>query len=96
MPSPNDPTDYLTLADVLAMHAELVRRYGGAAGVRDLGALDAALHRPQTSYYPDLVAEAAALMESLAVNHPFVDGNKRVVFAATRLWPGSYAARPST
>ena len=74
--------DYLTVADVLAMHAALMKRYGGAAGVRDPGALEAALFRPQTGYYDDILAEAAALMESLAINHPFVDGNKRVAFAA--------------
>src|SRR5690606_18221318 len=64
------------------MHRVLIQRYGGAPGVRDPGALEAALFRPQTGYYEDIVAEAAALMESLAVNHPFVDGNKRVAFAA--------------
>ncbi len=51
-------------------------------GVRDPGALESALFRPQTGYYEDIVAEAAALMESLAVNHPFLDGNKRIAFAA--------------
>ena len=50
--------------------------------MRDLGALEAALFRPQTGYYDDIVAEAAALMESLAINHPFIDGNKRIAFAA--------------
>ena len=50
--------------------------------MRDPGALEAALLRPQTGYYEDVVAEAAALMESLAINHPFVDGNKRIAFAA--------------
>ena len=55
---------------------------GGAPGVRDPGALEAALFRPQTGYYDDIVAEAAALLESLAINHPFVDGNKRIAFAA--------------
>jgi death-on-curing protein len=77
------PRDYLTVADVLGMHAALMLHYGGAPGVRDPGALEAALFRPQTGYYRDIVAEAAALMESLAINHPFVDGNKRVAFAAT-------------
>jgi death-on-curing protein len=75
--------DYLTVADVLGMHTILMQRYGGASGVRDPGALEAALFRPQTGYYPDIIAEAAALLESLAINHPFVDGNKRIAFAAT-------------
>jgi death-on-curing protein len=64
------------------MHTVLIRRYGGALGERDPGALESALFRPQTGYYDDILAEAAALFESLAINHPFVDGNKRVAFAA--------------
>ena len=74
--------DYLTVADVLGLHAVLLQRYSGALGVRDPGALEAALFRPQTGYYEDIVMEAAALLESLAINHPFVDGNKRIAFAA--------------
>lgn len=74
--------DYLTVADVLGLHAVLLQRYGGAPVVRDPGALEAALFRPQTGYYEDIVMEAAALLESLAINHPFVDGNKRTAFAA--------------
>ncbi len=74
--------DYLTVADVLGLHAILLQRYGGAPGVRDPGALEAALFRPQTGYYDDIVMEASALLESLVINHPFVDGNKRVAFAA--------------
>lgn len=74
--------DDLTVADVLGMHTVLLQRYGGTPGVRDPGAIESALFRPQTGYYKDIVAEAAALMESLAINHPFVDGNKRIAFAA--------------
>ena len=75
--------DYLTLADVLAIHADQIAAYGGAEGVRDPGQLEAALFRPQSGYYADAIAEAAALWESLSQNHPFVDGNKRTAFAAT-------------
>ena len=75
--------DYLTVADMLGMHTILMQKYGGAGGVRDPGALEAALFRPQTGYYSDIIAEAAALLESLAINYPFVDGNKRIAFAAT-------------
>jgi death-on-curing protein len=75
-------TDYLTMAEVLAMHADQIERYGGSQGVRDHGLLEAALYRPQTGYYADLIEEAAALWESLAQNHPFIDGNKRTAFAA--------------
>ena len=74
--------DYLTVADVLGMHTVLMQRHGGVLGLRDPGALEAALFRPQTGYYEDIVAQAAALLESLAINHPFLDGNKRVAFAA--------------
>jgi death-on-curing protein len=74
--------DYLTVVDVLGMHTILMQRYGGAGGVRDPGAFEAALFRAQTGYYDDIIAEAAALLESLAINHPFVDGNKRIAFAA--------------
>lgn len=74
--------DYLTLADVLAIHEDQVAVYGGAIGVRDPGQLEAALFRPQSGYYEDLIAEAAALWESLSQNHPFVDGNKRTAFAS--------------
>ncbi|MDX1556387.1 MAG: type II toxin-antitoxin system death-on-curing family toxin [Xanthomonadales bacterium] len=73
---------YLAVGEVLAMHAQLLARYGGSEGVRDAGALESALYRPQTGYYRDIIEEAAALWESLAGNHPFVDGNKRVAFAA--------------
>jgi len=76
-------TDYLTVAEVLAMHADQIDRYGGSHGVRDHGLLEAALYRPQTGYYADLIEQAAALWESLAQNHPFIDGNKRAAFAAT-------------
>ena len=75
-------TDYLTVAEVLAIHADQTERYGGGQGVRDHGLLEAALYRPQTGYYADLIEEAAALWESLSQNHPFVDGNKRTAFAS--------------
>ena len=74
-------TDYLTVVELLAIHADQIERYGGSHGVRDLGLLEAALYRPQTGYYVDLIEEAAALWESLAQNHAFIDGNKRVAFA---------------
>ncbi len=74
--------DYLHMADVLAIHADLIDVYGGAQGLRDAGQLEAALFRPQSGYYEDIIAEATALWESLSQNHPFVDGNKRTAFAA--------------
>jgi len=75
--------DYITTTDALAIHQILIRKYGGTDGIRDMGALESALHRPQTGYYKDIVGEAATLLESLAINHPFLDGNKRVAFAVT-------------
>jgi death-on-curing protein len=75
-------TDYLTVAEVLAIHEDLIRTFGGGDGVRDAGLLEAALFRPQSGYYADRIAEAAALWESLSQNHAFIDGNKRVAFAA--------------
>lgn len=80
---PSDEVRFLSLDEALAIHGLLVTRFGGAGGVRDLGLLDSALHRPRTGYYDDLPAMAAALMESLLINHPFVDGNKRVAFFAS-------------
>ena len=74
-------TEYLTTADALFFNKLLIERYGGAPGIRDVGALESALHRPQTGYYETLIHESAALCESLVQNHPFVDGNKRVAFA---------------
>jgi death-on-curing protein len=75
-------TDYLTLAEIETIHADQIERYGGSPGLRDPGQLEAALYRPQTGHYADLIAEAAALWESLSQNHPFVDGNKRTALAA--------------
>lgn len=63
------------------MHADQIERYGGSHGVRDPGLLEAAVFRPQTGYYADLIDEAAALWESISQNHPFIDGNKRTAFA---------------
>lgn len=79
-------TLYLTLDEVLRIHEVLIRVFGGASGVRDLGMIESALLRPQTGYYADLIEEAAALWESLAMNHGFVDGNRRVAYACLELF----------
>jgi death-on-curing protein len=91
-------TDYLTIIEVLAIHHDQIKRYDCADGVRDFGLLEAALYRPQTGYYEDSIEEAAALWESLAMNHPFVDGNKRVAVAAmiTFLAINGYAIKPDS
>lgn len=78
--------NYLSLEDALYIHGEQIRLFGGSAGVRDLGLIEAALLRPQTGYYDGLIDEAAALWESLAMNHGFIDGNKRVAFACVDIF----------
>ena len=83
--------EYLTLNEVLLLHARLIQRTGGRRGVRDMGMLDSALSRPQATFdgvdlYPDLWSKAAALVHSLLRNHPFVDGNKRTALVAVGLF----------
>jgi death on curing protein len=73
---------YLTVGEVLQIHHQLINNYGGTHGVRDKGLLESAVFRLQIGYYSNIAEEGAALMESLANNHPFLDGNKRVAFAA--------------
>jgi death-on-curing protein len=74
---------YLTVAEVIEMHRQLIDEFGGIHGIRDRGLLEAAIFRSQNGYHDDLTHEAAALMESLASNHAFLDGNKRISLAAT-------------
>lgn len=74
---------YLTTEDVEKMHRVLIEKYGGILGIRDPGLLESAIFRPQSGYYDGVVLQAAALFESLLLNHPFIDGNKRIAFAAT-------------
>jgi death on curing protein len=76
-------SDYLTVAEVYQMQHRLIDLFGGLHGVRDKGAVEAAVFRPQTGYYNSLEEEAAAIMESLGNNHGFLDGNKRIAFTAT-------------
>lgn len=85
------PIFYLTPAAVLFIHEQIVRTFGGAQGLRDPAALASAVARPRATFnrrplYPSLFEKAAALLESLCQNHPFVDGNKRVAFAAAGLF----------
>jgi len=80
---PADSVQFLAHDELLEIHARLIERFGGESGIRDPGLLDSALFRPQTGYYRDLAEMGAALFESLIMNHPFVDGNKRVAFFAT-------------
>ncbi|HJT20867.1 MAG TPA: type II toxin-antitoxin system death-on-curing family toxin [Nitrospira sp.] len=80
-------TRHLSFAEVLELHRSVIERWGGASGIRDLGALESALAQPRQSFggedlYPDITSKAAALCFSLVLNHPFVDGNKRIGHAA--------------
>lgn len=75
-------TSFLSLEEVLYLHRRLLERFGGRQGVRDLGLLDSALARPRSGYYESLSEQAAALLQSLARNHVFTDGNKRIAFAS--------------
>jgi death on curing protein len=77
-------------AQVEALHSELMKVFGGRRGLRDRASPESAVARPGMTFagedlYPDLAAKAAALMHSLVVNHPFVDGNKRTGAAAAEL-----------
>ena len=71
---------YPTVAETIATHRMLIEEFGGRHGIRDKGLLESAVFRPQNGYYGGIIEEAAALMESLANNHAFIDGNKRVSF----------------
>lgn len=71
-------TRYLNKEPIIAIHEELIDRFGGLQGLRDEALLESAVGRYQSGYYADVLEEAAALMESLGINHPFLDGNKRI------------------
>jgi len=82
---------YLTPEQILFIHARLIAETGGGHGVRDIGLLDSAIARPRATFdgtdlYPDLFLKTAALMASLAQNHPFVDGNKRTAITAASMF----------
>ena len=78
---------YLSISEILELHERLISLSGGASGIRDLGSLESALGQPHASFggqdlYPDLITKAAALCFSLVMNHPFLDGNKRIGHAS--------------
>lgn len=82
---------YLNPEQVLFIHARLIAETGGEHGLRDLGLLQSAVSRPQAVFdgnelYPDIVHKAAALLDSLINNHPFVDGNKRTGITTTAMF----------
>lgn len=76
-------TEYLGLDQILHLHRIQISRFGGSKGLRDRRGLQSAVARPQMTFggedlYPEIPDKAAALMHSLVMNHPFLDGNKRV------------------
>jgi death-on-curing protein len=82
---------YLTPEQMLFLHSRLISTIGGGHGVRDIGMLLSALGRTQATFdgkelYPDIMLKAAALIDSLVRNHPFVDGNKRTAITASALF----------
>ena len=77
------PRIYPTVAETIEAHRLLIEEFGGHHGIRDPGLLESAVFRPQNGYYNNLIEEASALMESLANNHAFIDGNKRISFVMT-------------
>ena len=79
----NEGVQFISVDEAIAIHERLIERFGGSPGIRDMGLLESALFRPQTGYYNDISEMAAALFESLLLNHAFVDGNKRVAFFVT-------------
>lgn len=79
-------TFYPTTEEILHLHRRLLERFGGRGGVRDHGLLESALARPRTGYYQSLSEQAAAYLQSLACNHAFTDGNKRVAFSTAAIF----------
>lgn len=82
---------YLSLAEVLRIHSNMIRHFGGSHGVRDLGLVESALARPRSGFgdfeaYPDVFMKAAVLAHSLLKNHPFIDGNKRTALTSCALF----------
>ena len=77
------PRIYPTVAEAIEIHRILIDEFGGPHGIRDRALLESAIFRPQNGHYAGVMEEAAALMESLAKNHAFIDGNKRISFVLT-------------
>ncbi|MEW6718665.1 MAG: type II toxin-antitoxin system death-on-curing family toxin [Chloroflexota bacterium] len=94
---------FLTLSEVIELHRQLIELFGGAMGIRDLGALESAIKQPRMTFggeelYPNIVEKSVALGYSIIKNHPFVDGNKRVGHAAMEIFLvlNGYEIRSST
>src|SRR3990167_7458123 len=88
---------YVDIGQVYLIHQLIIRRAGTKAGIRDFTLLHSAVERPKATFqgkdlYPDIFSKAAALLQSLCLNHPFTDGNKRTAWTATHkfLWDNDY------
>jgi len=82
---------YLTPQQVLAIHDQMVKRFGGSRGIRDIGLVESAVARPMATFdsvdlYENIFDKAAALLQSLLKNHPFVDGNKRTALSSAGIF----------
>ncbi len=82
---------YLTLNEVLEFHRELILKFGGSSGIRDMGALESAIAQPRMTFggedlYPTIIEKAVVLGYSIIKNHPFIDGNKRTGHAAIEIF----------
>lgn len=82
---------YLTPQQILAIHDQIIRRFGGSFGVRDIGLMESACARPQASFdgqdlYKNIFEKTASLIHSLLKNHPFVDGNKRTSLSSAGIF----------
>lgn len=91
---------YVDIDEVYKIHRSVINRAGTTASVRDFALLHSAIERPKATYsgkdlYPDVFAKAASLLQSICLNHPFTDGNKRTAWAATHrfLWLNGYHLR---
>jgi death-on-curing protein len=92
---------YLSPEQVLFIHSRLIDATGGSHGILDIGLLQSAVSRPKATFegkdlYPDVFRKAAALMESLTGNHPFIDGNKRTAISSTAIFLGMNGYRLET
>lgn len=95
-------TRFIDIDDVYRLHELIIQRAGTKAAVRDFGLLHSAVERPKATYfgrslYPTIFAKAAALLQSICINHPFTDGNKRTAWATTVrfLWINGYHLKAS-
>ena len=80
----------ITVEEVIQIHLKLIQQFGGSSQLRDISLLDSAINRPFQTFdkedlYPSPIDKSAAVFESLIINHPFVDGNKRIAYVLMRL-----------